>query len=125
VPEASRPRRLLFHYRGAPYQGSLAREALDAALAASAFDLPITLLFEGDGVWQLVTGQDSSGIGEKRHGGLIEALPMFEIEDLRVHGPSLEARGLGAPDLLVPVTVIDDAALRALFAEVDQVLSFR
>ena len=116
--------RLVLLTRGAPYGGAGAREAIDTALAAAAFDLPVTVVFDGDGVWQLVTGQQPGAIEEKNVGANLEALPMFDVEDLRVTRRALEERDLVAADLLLPVTLLDDDELRALLASADQVLSF-
>ncbi len=117
-------KRLVLLTRRGPYGASAPREALDAALAAAAFELPVTLVFDGDGVLQLLRGQDASALEEKNLGANLEALPMFEVEDLRVTGRSLAARGLAPDDLLLPVALLDDDGLADLLAEADQVLSF-
>lgn len=111
-------------FRHAPHGRSSGREGLDAVLAASAFEVPTTVLFEGDGVYLLLKGQDAAGIDAKDVGPAFEALPMFDVEDLQVHAPSLAARGLGADDLLLPVQLVDDAGVRDLVAAADQVLSY-
>lgn len=117
-------RHLLFLFRRTPYGSLASREGLDAVLAGAAFEIPMTLLFDGDGVQLLVKGQDTDAMGAKNVGAAFEALPMFEVEDLRVHGPSLAARGLGPEDLLLPVQIVDDADVRSLLRDADQVLSF-
>lgn len=117
-------RRLLFLIRRAPYGAAFGREALDAILAASAFEVPTDVVFDGDGIWQLLKDQDGGAIGEKDTGANWEALPMFDVESLHVHRSTLETRGLTPEDLTLPVTVIDDADLRALIAGADQVLGF-
>jgi tRNA 2-thiouridine synthesizing protein C len=117
-------RRLLFLMRRPPHGTRHAREALDAILAASAFEVPSSVLFDGDGVFLLLAGQDASGIGEKNLASSLEALPMFDVEDLYVHGPSLRSRGLGVEDLILPVREVDDAGTRKLIGAADRVLSF-
>ena len=116
--------RLVLLTRHAPYGGAGPREAIDTALAAAAFDLPVTVVFDGDGVWQLVRDQAPGAIEEKNVGANLEALPLFDVEDLRVTRRALDERGLDAEDLLLPVTVLDDPALGALLRSADQVLSF-
>jgi tRNA 2-thiouridine synthesizing protein C len=116
--------RLVLLTRRSPYGGAGAREAIDTALAAAAFDLPVTVVFDGDGVWQLVRGQAPGAIEEKSVGANLEALPMFEVEDVRVTRRALAARGIDASELVLPVEVIDDAAMAALLASADQVLAF-
>ena len=116
--------RLVLLTRRGPYGASAPREALDAALAAAAFELPVTVVFDGDGVQQLLRAQDPAMLEEKNLGANLEALPMFDVEDLRVTARSLEARGLTTDDLLLPVQVLDDVAFADLLAEADQVLSY-
>ncbi len=41
--------RLVVLTRKAPYGSAAPREALDTVLAAAAFDVPTTLVFDGDG----------------------------------------------------------------------------
>ncbi len=50
-------KKLLFISRHAPYGSSLARDALDAVLASSAYDQQLSLLFMDDGVFQLLKNQ--------------------------------------------------------------------
>ena len=116
--------RLVVLTRKAPYGSAAPREALDTVLAAAAFDVPTTLVFDGDGAWQLVRAQRAQAISAKNLGANLEALPMFEVEDLRMTRRALEQRGLTTEDLLLPVTVLDDDDLAALLADADQVLSF-
>ncbi|MDX1735029.1 MAG: sulfurtransferase complex subunit TusC, partial [Halioglobus sp.] len=73
-------RRTLLVIRHSPYGGSLARSAVDTALAAAAFDQPVTLLFMGDGVLQLLPGQDSKAAGMKNIGRQLASLPLYDID---------------------------------------------
>ncbi|MEE4301720.1 MAG: sulfurtransferase complex subunit TusC [Pseudomonadales bacterium] len=116
--------RLVLLTRCGPYGASAPREALDTALAAAAFELPVTLVFDGDGVLQLLRGQDAAALDEKNLGANLEALPMFDLEDVRVTARSLAARGLTPADLLLPVQVMGEQDLATLLAEADQVLSY-
>lgn len=115
---------LLFHVRTAPHGRSSGEEAVEALLAASVFEPPLTVLFEGDGVLQVLADQEPSALGSRDTGANWTALPAYDITDLRVHGPSLAARGLVADDFSLPVVVINDADMAALIATVDRVLSF-
>jgi tRNA 2-thiouridine synthesizing protein C len=108
--------------RHSPYGGSYPREALDTALAAAAFDQPVTLVFMGDGVWQLLPEQrpDSGKSLEKQLG----ALPLYDIDTLYVEAESLAQRGLDAAELALPVQVLSSTALADLLAGQDVVLGF-
>ena len=55
-------KKILIHCRKPPYGNSLAREAIDIALATAAFDQALTLLFSEDGVFQLLDQQNSQAI---------------------------------------------------------------
>ncbi len=115
---------LLFHVRTAPHGRSSGEEALEAVLAASVFEPPLTVLFEGDGVLQVVADQEPSALGSRDTGANWTALPAYDVTDVRVHGPSLVERGLSVGDLAPPVVAINDADMAALIATVDRVLSF-
>ncbi len=71
------PKRILIICRKAPYGNSLANAALNVALATSVFDQTLALLFMGDGVWQLMPGQDSMGIAHKNLSKQLSALPLY------------------------------------------------
>lgn len=110
--------------RHAPYGASLARSALDAALAAAAFDRPPTLLFLGDGVLQLLPSQDTSGIGTRSHRKVLDSLPLYDIDTLYVDSQAMAEHGLAAADLPAGVHPVDDAAIRELLASHDHILGF-
>ena len=85
--------------RSAPYGSSLAREALETALAAGAMGAQITMLFLDEGVWQLVDQHKPEAIGRKNHGAMLSALPIYDIDEILIDQASLEKRGLGASNL--------------------------
>ena len=114
---------LLLICRQAPWAGMAAREALDMALAGGAFDLPVSLLFLGDGVLQLVSGQQPSCLQQKDLGANLQALPLFGVEALYVARADLDRRGLGTEHLSLPVTPVEDADLAALLNRHDLVIT--
>ncbi|MBS99656.1 MAG: sulfurtransferase complex subunit TusC [Oceanospirillaceae bacterium] len=115
--------RFLVMTRSAPYGTSAARDALETALTCSVFEQPVTLLFLDDGVFQLLKGQAPAPIEQKNLNAMQQSLPLYDIERLCVSRRALELRGLSAADLILPVELIDDAALPALLAQHDTVLS--
>lgn len=117
-------KRYLIICRRPPYGESFAREALDVALAAAAFDQPIALLFLGDGVAQLLNTQDSAGIGEKSFEKQLSALPLYDIDSLYVDESALKQRGFSAMDLSLPAQSVTDSDITALLKSHDVVLSF-
>ncbi len=114
---------LLIISRQAPWNGPSARESLDIALAGGAFDLPLGMLFLDDGVFQLAPGQQPAALQQKNLAANLQALPMFGVDELFACGHSLAERGLAGDALELPVQVLDDAALAALIARFDQVVT--
>ncbi len=115
---------LLIVSQSPPYGHSSAAEALDTAMAAAALEMPVTLLFDGDGVFQLLPNQDGTALGVRNHSQLLEALPAFEVERCFVAGPALARRGLAENALRLPGPVLDAAALRALYRDTALVLTY-
>jgi tRNA 2-thiouridine synthesizing protein C len=116
-------KRILFLLRQAPYATSHALEALEAALVAGVFDQQVSVLFSGDGVWQLVSGQDGAILGRRTVGKVAQALPDYDISSLYVCAESLTQRHLESEDLVLPVTVLDAAEQSALIAAQDAVVN--
>lgn len=113
---------LLIISRQAPWAGPAAREALDIALAGGAFDLPISMLFLDDGVFQLAPDQRPATVEQKDLQANLQALPLFGVEALYASARSLAERGLNT-GLTLPVQALDDAALRGLLQNHDQVIT--
>ena len=117
-------KKFMFVNRKPPYGTVYALESLEVVLIAATFDQDVSLVFVDDGVWELVKGQDTAGIGIKNHSKTYRALEGYDVEKLYVERESLEARGLSPDDLVVPVEVLSSAEMADLMAEQDVVLSF-
>lgn len=118
-------KKILFISRHAPYGSSLAKDALDAILASSAYDQQLGLLFMDDGVFQLLANQSPSAIKQKSFAALLPVLPLYDINSIYVHYESLEKRKIKPDELVLEsIQIIDSAAIGKLLAEQDQLLSF-
>ncbi len=115
---------LLVIFRRAPYGHGLARAGYDLALAAAAFDVPVSLLYMDDGVWQLLPDQAPAGIGAKNIANTQDSLALYDIETLYAESASLAARGLERKDLRDGITLVDPADMGEFFARFRQVVSF-
>ncbi len=114
--------RILYIAASAPYLDDHAQELLDALLVTASFGADVSVLFQDDGVWQLLPGQDGQTLGRKSLGAQLDALPLFEIEQRYADGQSLAERGLSGDDLLLPVQTLHGPDLAALLASHDQVI---
>lgn len=117
-------KRVLFIQHRAPYGSESPQEQLDALLVAATFGLKVAVLFQDDGVWQLLSQQDGKALERRTLGAQLQALELYEINDFYVDAASLDERGLHAGLLALPARVLDTPALRQLIDEHDLVLRF-
>lgn len=117
-------KKFMFVNRKAPYGTIYALESLEVVLITATFDQDVSLVFMDDGVYELVKGQQTKGIGIKNYSPSYRALEGYDVEKLYVDRASLSARGLTAQDLLVPVEVLDAQQMGQLMAQQDVILSF-
>lgn len=115
-------KRLVFLFGSAPYDSPLAQEGLDALLAAAIFDQSVSVLFIGDGAFQLIDQQHPSA--QKSQAKMLQALSMYDIDECYIHTPSADARGLSPNSYCIKVAAMNDEEARALLAAADHVLSF-
>src|SRR5690554_7312670 len=108
--------------RQAPWAGIGAAEALDIALAAGAFDLPLSILFMDDGVLQLLDQQQPQALEQKDLSANLQALPMFGIEQLYVAQHCLTVRGLADNPLALTAERVDDQRIQQLIRQHDYVM---
>lgn len=104
-------------FRSAPHGSSAGREGLDALLACSALSDELCALFIGDGVYQLLAGQQPAAILARDHASTFKMLELYDIEAVYVCADSLAERGLAETDLLIPVRVLPRAELHAQLAQ--------
>ena len=117
-------KRFLFVNRKAPYGTIYALEALEGVLISAAFDQDVSLAFLDDGVYQVLAGNDPSGIGMKNFSPTYRALDDYDITKLYVERESLIERGLPEDGFVVPVNVVSRAEMAAIMSQQDVVLSF-
>jgi tRNA 2-thiouridine synthesizing protein C len=110
APEVDSRVRKKFMYvnRKAPYGTIYALESLEVVLISAAFEQDVSVAFLDDGVYQLLKGQNTSGIGMKNFSPTYKALGDYEVKKLYVEKESLDERGL-KPDDLMAITYEDEA----------------
>lgn len=115
---------LLLIVRRSPYGSSLARAALDVALATAAFEQPLSLLFLGDGVLHLMPAQDTQARGVKNLGRQLAAFPLYGIESVYVDAEACARFGLVPNESPVATLPLDQRAVGELLRKYDHVLGF-
>jgi tRNA 2-thiouridine synthesizing protein C len=117
-------KKFLYVNRRAPYGSIYALESLEVVLIGAAFEQDVSLAFLGDGVYQLAKGQDTKGLEVKNFSPTFRALEDYDVTKLYVEQEALEARGLTAADLVVPVEVVSTERMAEIMDEQDVILSF-
>ncbi|MBT3195687.1 MAG: sulfurtransferase complex subunit TusC [Candidatus Ruthia sp.] len=131
-------KKFMYLNRKASYGTAYAIESLEVVLIAAAFDQDVSLAFIDDGVYQIVEGQNTDGIGMKNFSKTFHALGDYDINKLYVSAESLEERGLTADDLMPlvyededddweekpSVKVVSNAELTKIMSDQDVCLSF-
>ena len=117
-------KRFLSVHRHGPHGGIRAQEGLDVLLMVVAFEQPLSVVFMDDGVYLLKRDQHPGRIGLKNFCAGFPSLTLYDVREVYAERESLELRGLRPDDLLMPVQVIDAAALGRMMDEHDVVLTF-
>ena len=135
---AANRKKFLYVNRKAPYGTIYALEALEVVLIGAAFDQDVSLAFLDDGVYQLVEGQDTAGIGMKNFSRTYRALGDYEVRKVYVERESLTERGLEIESLMrityededddyaekPSIRLVDRRELMEIMAQQDVILSF-
>ena len=116
-------KRFMYVNRRAPHGTIYALECLEVVLVTAAFNQDVSVVFMDDGIYQLKKNQDTTGIGMKNFSRTYGALDDYNVEKIYVEKESLDARGLTADDLVIPVEVMAANELREIMAQQDVVIS--
>ncbi|MGD0642753.1 MAG: sulfurtransferase complex subunit TusC [Roseiarcus sp.] len=107
MSEETNKKKFLYINRRAPYGTIYALESLEVILIGAAFEQDVSVAFLDDGVFQLMNGQDTAGVGMKNFSKTYKALGDYEVRKLYVERESLAERGLRVEDLM-PITYEDE-----------------
>ncbi|MHB8884953.1 MAG: sulfurtransferase complex subunit TusC [Methylovirgula sp.] len=138
MAEDSNRKKFLYINRKAPYGTVYALESLEVVLIGAAFEQDVSVAFVDDGVFQLMNGQDTAGVGMKNFSKTYRALGDYEVRKLYVERESLAERGLATDDLMAityedenedyaekpSIHFVDRSEMAKLISEHDVILSF-
>lgn len=131
-------KKFMYLNRRAPYGTVYALESLEVVLIAAAFEQEVCLAFVDDGVYQIIEGQNTDGIGMKNFSKTYHALGDYDINKLYVSAESLSERGLSGDDIMSlvyedeeddwaekpSIKIVPNAELTKIMSNQDVVLSF-
>lgn len=99
-----------------------AREALDLALIYAAFDQQVTVMFIGDGVYQLLKDQQAKQLDTKDFLATMKTFELYDIEQVIACSDSLSERGIENSDISLPHQTQNLQQIKTLWADFDHVL---
>jgi len=118
-------KRVAFVFTQGPHGGTGGREGLDALLATSALSEDLGVFFIGDGVLQLLPGQQPEKILARNYIATFGVLPLYDVEQCYLCQASLQERGLSqVTDWVLEAEVLAPDALRQQLGGYDAVMTF-
>jgi tRNA 2-thiouridine synthesizing protein C len=108
----------------APYHTSAAQDAFEAALAASNVGLEVRVLFDEDGVYQLVETQSPEVISHKNMFKKLCSFPLFDVEKIYVNDTALLNRGISLESDKLESTRLESEQVKTLIKNAHHVLVF-
>lgn len=118
-------KRIAFVFTQGPHGNSAGREGLDALLATSALSEEIGVFFIGDGVLQLLPGQQPEKILARNYIATFGVLPLYDVENCYLCEAALQERGLQqVTDWVLEAEILPMDQLRQKLASYDVVMTF-
>lgn len=114
---------LLFIQSTAPHGSIIGQEGLDACLMGSAF-AECAVLFIGDGIYQILSTQDTSLLGVKDYSVSFGALREYGVNAVYCRESDLAQRGIDPNRLAIEVKCLSDDDALSLVNLAEQVLTF-
>ena len=100
--------------RQSPFNSSSGREALDLILALAAVEHHLTVIFSGDGIYQLLPVNLNNAFSLKRYQQGFKLFGLYEIDQLYVCHQSMEQRQIKLGDLALTAQQLDPLSLQQL-----------
>ncbi|ODP97886.1 sulfurtransferase TusC [Salinivibrio sp. SS3] len=113
-----------FVFSSAPHGSASGREGLDALLAASAFCDNLVVFFIGDGVFQLLEGQQPGQILSRDYIASFKMLPLCDVEAIYACQASLTARGLEQTSTVLSTQALSLEQIKTQLSGCDRILHF-
>jgi tRNA 2-thiouridine synthesizing protein C len=117
-------KKILLILSRAPYGDAHAKEALDVALTAAAFGLPVSLLLTQDAPALLLKSQQPQQIQQKNLASICSALPMYDIENIYIETLAAQIQKITLNQLVLPAEFVNEADIALMIRDHDVVLRF-
>jgi tRNA 2-thiouridine synthesizing protein C len=116
--------KIAFVFRSHPHSTTQGREGLDALLATSAYSEDLQVFFIGDGVTQLISGQDTKSIYSRDYLPAFKLMDLYDIDDVFICQSSMKEYGLNQTDLAIEGNVLPRSEIGSRLNECRKVITF-
>ncbi len=115
---------MVFIFEHPPHSSLSAKEGLDFALASCAFEQDVSVIFMGDGIFQLINGQNTETLNLKNHSLGIDALSLYGIEKCFYADTDREHRQVSVNELSSAAAPLNEGAIEEYIKTADQVFIY-
>ena len=118
-------KRVAFVFSTVPHGSASGREGLDALLATSALTEGLGVFFIGDGVFQILQGQQPDVVLARNYIATFKLLELYDIDQCWLCAASLRERGLQqGSNFVINATALEPEDLRRELGNYDVILRF-
>ncbi|EKU4725840.1 MULTISPECIES: sulfurtransferase complex subunit TusC [Citrobacter] len=118
-------KRVAFVFSTVPHGNASGREGLDALLATSALTEDLGVFFIGDGVFQILQGQQPDAVLARDYIATFKLLGLYDIDQCWLCAASLRERGLQqGSNFVIDATALEPEDLRRELGNYDVILRF-
>jgi len=117
-------KKYLLVFATTPLKSTLAEEGLDMALALSALEQTISLLFMQSGIYLLLKNQDLSLASRKQFIDTFKALEWYDINDIYIDEDSLLKQPSSLEALTISPRIIPHRQLESFYNSFDIILRY-
>lgn len=100
-----------------------ARESLDLALIFGTYEQQVSVIFLGDGIYQLLDNQDPELIDSKDYLSTMKAFPLYDIDHIVACADDMEARGVINLPLSMNIELLSQAEIAQQLKTFDHVIT--
>ena len=100
------------------------KESIDLGLVCAAFDHQVSLIFTGEGIFNLVANQTYTSLGDKNQLDILKGLEFYDIENIYVEQESVTNSTVEKSDLLPMVKVKTRSELLKINLAADHLVEF-
>ncbi len=117
-------KKILFIAARAPNHDDRAQELLDMLLVCATFGAEVSVLFEGDGIWQLLPDKADQLLERRSIAAQLGSLPLFDVEHVYVDAEQLTNLSLQQHELCLPCQALAHDDIVALVNRHQHIVRF-